>query len=575
MLVLLFAFGSLTAALLPAVVGGLAVAGTFVVLRLVAHVVPVSALASNITTALGFGLAVDYGLFVVTRYREELADGALLAEAVSRTMRTAGRTVVYSAVTVAVCLSTLLLFPLGFLHSLAVAGISVAVIAALVTVLLLPVLLSVIGTRIDRGDVFSPLRRRWNVRCAGRTLWHRTASLATGRPVLVGGSALLLLLTLALPFTHVRFGVTDERVLPEWAESHATATRIAREFPLPWNRTMTVLLPDIDAVDRQDALDTYARKISALPGVREVSAAGGRYARGRQAAGPTMGSLRYITQGATWLEVTGSGSPADDERVVESLRTLPSPGGHRLVAGRPARVLDTKNAVLRVVPWAWGIVIGSVLLLFFLFTGSVLIPVKAVLLGGLSLTASFGAMVHVFQDGHLRNVLGHFAVTGELETSMPVLVFGAAFALSVDYELFLVSRIQEEYRRSGDHRASVIKGVAHTGRTVTAAAAVLASALFPLVTSGITLLKLVGCGLALAVLVDATIVRGLLVPAFMQLTGHANWWAPRPLALLRRRPNSGRRTQRPHHSDVVLPSPGEGPATGTDPYEKEVLGEHR
>ncbi|MGW2369691.1 MMPL family transporter [Streptomyces sp. NPDC001667] len=536
-LVLLFAFGSLTAALLPAAVGGLAVAGTFAVLRLLTAVMPVSAFASNITTALGFGLAVDYGLFVVTRFREETATGSGTAEAIARTMRTAGRTVLYSAATVVVCLSALLLFPLGFLRSLAVAGMSVVVLAAATTALVLPALLAVIGTRIDRGDAFAPLRRAR--RDGDVSLWHRAARVATGRPVLAGGCAVLFLATLAFPFAHVHFGVTDERVLPARVESHAVATRIEREFDLPWNRTLAVLLTGTDAVDQQERLDAYARRVSALPAVRKVSAAGGVYEKGRRTAGPTVGSLLYITRGATWLSVIGGGPPSLDERLVEELRALPSPGPH-LVAGRPARVLDTKNAVLGALPGAAAIVVGSVLLLLFLFTGSLLIPFKAVLMGALSLSASFGAMVYVFQDGHLRDLFGHFTVTGELDTAMPVLIFGAAFALSVDYELFLISRIQEEYRISGDHRAAVVTGIARTGRMVTAAAAILAAALFPLAASGITLLKLFGCGLALAVLVDATVVRGVLVPAFMRLTGEANWWAPRPLAVLHERLVPGR-----------------------------------
>ncbi|WP_162890042.1 MMPL family transporter [Streptomyces olivoreticuli] len=531
-LVLLFAFGSLTAALLPAAVGGLAVAGTFAVLRLLTAVMPVSAFASNITTALGFGLAIDYGLFVVTRFREEVSTGTGPAEAVARTMRTAGRTVMYSAATVVICLSTLLLFPLGFLRSLAVAGMSVVALAAATTALVLPALLAVIGTRIDRGDLFAPLRRPR--RDGHVSLWHRAARVATARPVLSGGLAALFLVTLAFPFAHVRFGVADERVLPARVESHATASRIEREFDLPWNRTLAVVLTDVDAVNQQEQLDAYARRVSALPAVGEVSTAGGVYAQGRLTAGPTVGSLLYITRGATWLAVTGSGPPPGDERLVEELRALPSPGPH-LVSGRPARLLDTENAILRALPWAAAIVVGSVLLLLFLFTGSLLIPFKAVLMGALSLSASFGVMVHVFQDGHLRGLLGNFTVTGELDTSMPVLIFGAAFALSVDYELFLISRIQEEYRISGDHRASVVAGIARTGRMVTVAATILAAALFPLVASNIVLLKLFGCGLALAVLVDATVVRGVLVPAFMRLTGHANWWAPRPLAALHRR----------------------------------------
>ncbi|MFF8652591.1 MMPL family transporter [Streptomyces huasconensis] len=531
-LVLLFAFGSLTAALLPAVVGALSVAGTFALLQVLAAYLPLSAFAFNITTALGFGLAVDYGLLAVSRYREELAAGAAPPEAVGTTMRTVGRTVLFSAGTVVVCLATLLLFPLGFLRSLAMAGISVVVLAAVATRVVLPAMLLVIGDRIDRLDPFASLRRRGR---ADRSVsWARLARLATGRPVLAGGCAALFLLALAVPFTHARFGVTDERVLPATAESHATATRIGREFPLPWTRTLTVLLPDTDAVDQRQALDAYARRVSALPTAGEVATGLGTYRDGHRTTGRSMEALIYVGNGSTWLSLTADGPPSADERLVRELRALPSPGRH-YVSGRPARVLDTKNAVLEALPTAAAVVVGAVLLLLFLFTGSVLIPVKAVILGALSLSATFGAMVYVFQDGHLRSVVGDFTVTGELETSMPILVFGAAFALSVDYELFLISRIQEEYRNTADHRTAIVNGLARTGRMITVAAVIFAVALLPLISSGITLLKLIGCGLALAVLVDATVVRGVLVPAFMQLTGHANWWAPRPVAALHRR----------------------------------------
>ncbi|WP_344500719.1 MMPL family transporter [Streptomyces enissocaesilis] len=537
-MVLLFVFGSFTAALLPAVIGAVAVAGTFAVLRVLSMYLPLSSFAFNITTALGFGLAVDYALFVVSRYREELAAGAAPHAAVETTMRTVGRTVVFSAGTVVICLAALLAFPLGFLRSLALAGISVVVLAAAATRLVLPAMLVVIGRRIDRLDPFASLRR--NGRAGRSAWWLGAARLATGRPVVAGGCAALFLLTLAVPFAHVRLGVTDERVLPEKAESHATATRIGREFPLPWTRALAVLLPDTDAVDQRQDLDAYARRVSALPAAGEVATALGTYRDGRRTQEPSVDSLLYVTTGSTWLSVMADGPPAADEPLVRQLRALPSPGRH-LVSGRPARVLDTKDAVLGALPAAAAIVVAAVLLLLFLFTGSVLIPVKAVIMGALSLGASFGAMVYVFQDGHLRTLVGDFTVTGELETSMPILVFGAAFALSVDYELFLISRIQEEYRRTGDHRAAVVAGLARTGRMITVAAVIFAIALLPLVSSSITLLKLVGCGLALAVLIDATVVRGVLVPAFMQLTGHANWWAPRPLAALHRRVGLERR----------------------------------
>ncbi|MCQ4041540.1 MMPL family transporter [Streptantibioticus rubrisoli] len=543
-LVLLFAFRSLTAALLPATVGTLSVAGTFAVLRLLTAVLPVSAFAANITTALGFGLAVDYGLFVVTRYREELGAGHGVEAAVLRTMHAVGRVIAFSAATVAVCLSGLFVFPLGFLRALALAGITVVLLAALTSVTVLPALLAVVGHRIDRFDPLARLRRT-----AGRggERWQRIARAVTARPLLAAVGATVLLLALAAPFAHVRFGVADERVLPADVESHAVAARIEREFDLPWTRALAVVLPNTDVVEQQDAVEEYASRVSALPGVSRVLTGTGTYRAGHRVLGPTTASLLYIADGATWLAVDADGSPADGEQLVQELRALSAPGPH-LVSGRPARVLDNRNAVLDVLPTAATIIVGCVLLLLMLFTGSVLIPLKAVLVGALSLGASFGAMVYVFQDGRLRWLVGDFTVTGELDTSLPVLMFGAAFALSVDYELFLISRIREEYRATGDHRAAIVGGVARTGRLITIAATLVAVALAPLATSGITLLKITGCGLALAVLVDATVVRGVLVPAVMRLAGAANWWAPAPLARLHRRVD-------PHRDRAPVPPP--------------------
>ncbi|MEU2436718.1 MMPL family transporter [Streptomyces rubradiris] len=556
-LVLLFAFGSVTAALLPVLVGALAVAGTFAALRFAMLFMPVSVFAANVTTALGFGLAVDYALFVVTRYREERRVRADPAECVVVALRTVGRCVRYSAATVVLCLTTLLLFPVGFLRSLSVAGVSVVVCAALATVLVLPALLALLGDRLVAGDLFARLRRGPE---EGAALWTRIARTATARPLPAVLGAVVLLSALGLPFAHVRFGATDERVLPPSVESHATARRIEAQFDMPWNRTLAVVLPRVDALEQADRLDAYAARVSALGGVREVATGTGVYRKGHQVEPAGPDSLPFVAEGASWLAVLPARGPDDDRGLVERLRALPAPDGGARVTGRPARVLDTQDAVLGTLPLAGSLIVASVLSLLFLFTGSVLVPLKAVLTGVVSLGASFGAMVFVFQDGHLRRLLGDFTVTGELETSVPVLMFAVAFALSVDYELFLMSRVEEGYRRHGDHRAAVLGAVTSTGRVITAAAAVVAVALVPLAGSGITLLKLMGCGLALAVLVDATVVRGVLVPALMVLTGAANWWAPRGLTRLRARLglDAWHRTATPEASLPPQPSPHPG-----------------
>ncbi len=540
-LALLLAFGSPVAALLPVLTGLFAVLGAYPLLCALAGVMPVSALATNVATALGFGVAVDYGLLLVSRYRQELAavegdahdaDGRPDTRgATLRTMRTAGRTVFFSSGTIAVCLTPMLLFPLPFLRSLACAGIAVVLCCGLATAVVLPALLVLLGRWIDRGD---PLARWRRARSAESPLWRRVARAATGRPVLAGGCCVLLLAASALPFAHVRFGVTDYRVLPAGLESHAVAAGIERDFSLPWDRAVTVLLPATDAVEQEAEVTAYARQLSERPDVASVVTGLGTYAHGRQVAGPTPGSLLQITMGGTWLAVTGSGPPASDPDLVQTLRALPSPGPH-LVTGCPARVLDTKTALAHVLPFIGALLIGCVLVLLFLFTGSLLIPLKAVVLATLSMCASFGAMVHVFQDGHLRGLLGSFAVTGELETAMPVVMFCFAFGVSVDYELFLIARIQEEYRAGADCRTAVVNGIARTGRVITTASLLVAIAVLPLLTSHVVLLKMFGCGIALAVLVDATVVRGVLVPAFMQLAGRANWWAPAPLRRLHRR----------------------------------------
>ncbi|GHG53399.1 MMPL family transporter [Streptomyces griseocarneus] len=531
-LALLLAFGSPVAALLPVLTGLFAVLGAYPLLCALATAMPVSALATNLVTALGFGVAVDYGLFLVSRYRQELAaTGGDAREATLRTMRTAGRTVFFSSGTIALCLTPMLLFPVPFLRSLACAGIAVVLCSGLVTALLLPALLMLLGRWIDRGDPFARWRRE---RSAESALWRRVARVATARPLLTGGCCVLLLAASALPFTHVRFGVTDYRVLPPELESHAVAAGIGRDFALPWDRAVTVLLPATDAVEQEAEVTDYALRLSARPDVSRVVTGLGAYAHGREVAGPTPGSLLQITDGGTWLAVTGTGPPSQDPALVRTLRALPAPGPH-LVTGSPARVLDTKSALAHSLPFIGALLIGCVLVLLFLFTGSLIVPLKAVALAALSLSASFGAMVYVFQEGHLRWLLGPFTVTGELETSMPVVMFCFAFGLSVDYELFLIARIQEEYRAGAGCRDAVVGGIARTGRVITTASVLVAIAVLPLLTSHVVLLKMFGCGIALAVLMDATVVRGVLVPAFMRLAGRANWWAPAPLPRLHRR----------------------------------------
>ncbi|WP_133895372.1 MMPL family transporter [Streptomyces sp. KS 21] len=543
-LILLLAFGSPTAAVLPVIIGVLAVTASSAVLSLLTRVMTISLFATNIITALGFGLAVDYALFVVTRFREEHSRGESVSDAVAAAMRTAGRGVLFSAVTVALALAAMFVFPLPFLRSMACASIAVVLLSALASVTALPALLILLGARITRATPpMALIRRLRSIRRSHGTAnrqphepgtsatWRRIAETATARPVLLAGTCTLLLLALAIPFSHVRFGFSDERDLPARLESHAIGDRLRHDFPAPANLTLTVLLPTTDPQRDAAELSRYAQHLADTPGVAFVEAATGTFTPGTAATAPTRHSQRFAASGATWLAVIGrpSANGNVDDALVRRIRQLPAPGPH-LVGGLPAEQADTLHALGTRVPGALSIAAVSTFVLLFFFSRSLLIPFKAVIIAALSLTACLGAMVFVFQDGHLRWLVGEFAVTGQLNVIMALLALVIAFGLSVDYQVFLLSRIQEEYQRTGDHTESIISGIARTGRLVTAAALVVATAMGALATSGVTPLKVLGFGLALAVLTDATLVRGLLVPAVMQLTGKANWWTPAVLA---------------------------------------------
>ncbi|MFJ5302645.1 MMPL family transporter [Streptomyces sp. NPDC088350] len=525
-LVLVAAYGSLAATLVPVVIGLLSVAGGLALLRLLSQFMEVSAFAANITTALGFGLAVDYGLFLVARYRETVAAGLPERSAINETVRTAGRTVLFSALTVALALSALLLLPMPFLKSLACAGIAVVALSAGAALGVVPALLAVLGPHLDRGDLLRRFRRRAGGASAESPGWRRVGLAVARRPVLFGGGCCLLLAAMALPFGHAGFGLVDERTLPASASSHATADRVSADFASSPDRVLNLVLtppaPGGHAADA--AVADYALRLSRLPGVTAVRSPSGSYRDGRRTGPPTPA---YRGRNATLLTLAAPqapGSPAA-ERLVAAVRALPAPGSV-LVGGPAALSADTTHAMAGALPRAGLAMLISTFVLLLLFTRSLLLPVKAILVGLLSLTASFGAIVLVFQDHHAAWLVGDFTPTGTLETSIPPLLFCIAFGLSVDYELFLLSRVKEHYTAHGDNRAAVVFGLARTGRLVTASALVVAVSMGTLVLSHITSLKILGFGLSLAVLVDATLVRGVLVPAAMCLAGRANWWLP-------------------------------------------------
>jgi RND superfamily putative drug exporter len=525
LVLLVVVFGSVVAASLPLGIGALAVIGTFLVLRVLASFTQVSIFALNLTTAMGMGLAIDYSLFVVSRYREELRGGAEPSDAIVRTVTTAGRTVVFSAVTVAVSLAAMLVFPLSFLRSFAYAGVAVVALAAVGAVVVLPALLAVLGRRVDTWVL-------WHrpAKPEGTGFWHRVAMAVMRRPVVVSTVVVAVLLFLGAPFVRIAFGLPDDRVLPASASSRQVQDAIRTGFSSNEASALSVVATTAgDPATRTADIARYAAELSRAPGAARVDALTGSYLAGEQVAPPNDASARFAGTSGTWLSVVPAVEPysAAGERLVEAVRAVPSPFSVR-VGGASAELVDSKASLFSRVPLAGGLIALVTFVALFLMTGGILVPVKAVVVNLLSLTASFGAMVWIFQEGHLSGVLD-FTATGTIATTMPILMFCIAFGLSMDYEVFLLSRIKEEYDRTGDNVSSVALGLERTGRIVTAAAALLAVVFLAFATSHVTFIKLFGLGLALAVVLDATLIRAALVPAFMRLAGRANWWAPGPL----------------------------------------------
>ncbi|MGW7308753.1 MMPL family transporter [Streptomyces sp. NPDC054835] len=514
LVLLVMVFGSAVAALLPLGIGIVAILGTNAVLRGITELTDVSVFAQNLTTALGLGLAIDYALFVVRRFREELAAGADTRTAVATTLRTAGRTVLFSALTVAVSLAAMLVFPQYFLRSFAYAGIAVVLLAAAAALILLPAALVLLGDRVNALDLRRLFRRRSGAGGGEREAgagWARTAALVMRRAPLFAVATATGLVLLGLPFLGVRFGTADDRQLPASAESRVVQDHLRDAFPGNPGGGITVLAEGA-ATPGQYA--GYRDRIKAIDGVARVEGPVTSPAGGRGHAYFTV-----VPEG----ETVGT----DAQHVVGELRAEKAPFDTS-VTGAAAVLVDSKDAIGDRLPWAAAVIVVVTLILVFLLTGSLLIPIQAVVLNALSLTAMFGAVVWVFQDGHLSGLLG-FTSTGDIETTLPVLMFCVAFGLSMDYGVFLLSRIKEEYDATGDHEHAVRFGLRRTGGLITAAAVILAVVMVAIGTSRVTNTKMLGLGVALAVLMDAMVVRSLLVPSVMKLTGRLTWWAPGPL----------------------------------------------
>jgi RND superfamily putative drug exporter len=539
-IVLIWVFGSLVAALLPLAIGLTSIIGTMAILRLLATTTDVSIYALNMTTAMGLALAIDYSLFVVSRYREEIRNGASPDDAIRTTSRTAGRTVLFSALTVGLSLAAMLVFPVYFLRSFAYAGIAVVALATIAALTLLPALLKVLGPRVDALDLRAGLRRLTGrsapvAKPVEQTFWYRFAIAVMRRALPVGLVVTAILVALGLPFLHARFGYPDDHVVPKSENAHVVGDDLRKNFTTNAGSTVSIVATDISAAPTR--VPEYAAALSRVGGVTAVRAASGTYVGGRQVgpADSTMTSGR-----ATYLNVTTGADAQSDaaKSMLDRLRAVTRPWPVQFT-GQTAVNQDSLHALAVTMPIAIVLIVLATFIVLFLFTGSVVLPIKALILNTLSLSATFGAMVWVFQEGHFGWLFPDLTTTGYLVPTMPPLMFCVAFGLSMDYEVFLLSRIREAWLHSGrtsaDNTRAVALGLGRTGRIVTAAAVLMAIVFAAIADARVAFMMLFGTGLTLAVLMDATVVRGILVPAFMRLAGRWNWWAPRPLARLHER----------------------------------------
>ncbi len=524
LILLLVIFGSLAAAGLPLAIGAVGILGSFAALRLLTLVTDVSIYSINITTILGLGLAIDYGLFMTARFREELRSRPSVEDALARTVATAGRTVAVSGVTVAVALAGLMLFPEMFLRSMGYGGVATVVVDMLAALTVMPALLAVLGYRVNALRIRrSRGGRRMSPPAAGEAsgAWYRIARSVMRRPVAYVAVIVVVLLALGAPFRSITWGGTDARALPANAAPRVVSEALARDFPVnattPIEAVVKFAGPGgaAGAPAQRAALAGYLTRLQHVPGVvaGEVTGVAGKVARVdlRYAANPESAAARAL---------------------VERVRAVPPPAGAQVyVGGATAQLVDELASLGHTLPWMALVVVLATFLLLFLAFGSVVLPVKAIVMNALSLTATFGAIVWIFQEGHLSGLLS-FTPTGTIDPTMPILMLAIIFGLSMDYEVFLLSRVRERYDVTGDNTAAVASGLQRTGGIITSLALLLVIVVGAFSASGITFIKLMGVGMIIALVVDATIIRVLLVPATMRLLGRANWWAPRPLRRL-------------------------------------------
>jgi RND superfamily putative drug exporter len=581
---LVWVFGGLLAAALPLILGGFAIVGSMSVLRLIAFTTDVSTYSLNLSTALGLALAIDYTLLIISRYRDELAEGTPRDEALVRTMATAGRTVLFSATTVALSMAAMVLFPMYFLKSFAYAGVATVAFVATAAVLVTPAAMVLLGPRLDALDVRRLARRVLHRpdpvhKPVEQLFWYRSTKFVMSRAVPIGLAVVALLVLLGVPFLGVKFGFPDERVLPPSASAHQVGDQLRNNFADDFGRRVSVVIPDARGLNPAE-LERYAADLSRVPDVSAVAAPTGTFVAGNRAGPPAAPT--GLDGGSAFLTVASTAplfSQASATQL-DRLHAVTKPAGRSVeMAGLAQINHDSVRAIVSRVPLVLGVIAVITFLLLFLLTGSVVLPVKALVCNVLSLTAAFGALVWIFQDGHL-DALGTTS-SGTLEATMPVLLFCIAFGLSMDYEVFLISRIREYWLESGAARParltpgaaraandeSVALGVARTGRVITAAALVMSISFAALIPAQVSFMRMFGVGLTLAVLADATLVRMVLVPAFMHVLGRWNWWAPKPLAWLHDRfgisesgaaaptPSAGPPSKRHRRPDIISSEP--------------------
>jgi uncharacterized membrane protein YdfJ with MMPL/SSD domain len=526
LLSLLF-FRSAVAAALPLLVGGLAIVGTFLILRIASEFGSISIFALNLTTGLGLGLAIDYSLFMVSRYREELASRGVDSEhvpagrterweALRATMRTAGRTVLFSSLTVAAALASLIAFPQRFLYSMGIGGACVALFAAAVALIVLPAVLSLLGPRINAGaPKFLQRRADRDARHEQDGFWYRLSRFVMRRPALIAVSSASFLIALGIPFLGIKFTSVDASILPSSASARQVDDTLRADFP-PFRDSPIRVVVDGGG---GPALAKVSTELRRDPGISAVN------------------PPQKLSGGVSVIDAISKHPYIDtaSKDAVRRIRALPDPAGSTvLVSGVSAHYVDLQDSLTSHLPTVLAIVVVATLLILFLMTGSVILPIKSLIMNALNLSAVFGLLVLIFQDGRFENLLSYQS-QGALEQTMPILLFAVAFGLSTDYAVFLLSRIKEARDGGASDSESVAIGLERTGRIVTAAAVLFSIAIGAFATSKIIFLKENGIGTALAVLIDASIIRALLVPSLMELLGKWNWWAPAPLRRLHER----------------------------------------